>query len=335
MGTQQNMYYVHTAHLGSYNFVMDASKNIIQSCHFDPCGNRKLYNNWSVDNTATVFLFSRGYTSHEHLDMFKIINMNARLYDPVIGRFFSPDPVIQDYEATQSLNRYSYCQNNPVNRVDLDGELDNPVYDSDGNYRGNTIEGFTGEVIIYDGNIDFRMKSKDQLLSNRGADTYDNQRNNLSGYAKSKIWTNIASHFEGLQVYDEKFTMNDLQDKKIHFGGFGGWTSSWVLGAGKGKISGSDGHNYETTVENIASSIIVHEWYSHINTENRNNMKSHRLAYKNVINYKHFWNNTTDSYKRFNVNRLKDYTREESGGKKTQVDKLYRNLYEKYTKYSW
>ena len=50
--------------------------------------------------------------------------MNARLYDPVIGRFFSPDPVIQDYEATQTLNRYSYCQNNPVNRVDVDGRLD-------------------------------------------------------------------------------------------------------------------------------------------------------------------------------------------------------------------
>ena len=65
--------------------------------------------------------------------------MNARLYDPVIGRFFSPDPVIQDYEFTQRFNRYSYCQNNPVNRVDLNGELDNPVYDSDGNYRGNTI----------------------------------------------------------------------------------------------------------------------------------------------------------------------------------------------------
>jgi RHS repeat-associated protein len=37
--------------------------------------------------------------------------MNARLYDPVIGRFFSLDPVIQAYELTQILNRYSFCQN--------------------------------------------------------------------------------------------------------------------------------------------------------------------------------------------------------------------------------
>ena len=155
MGIQQNMYYVHTDHLGSYNFVMDASKNIIQSCHFDPWGNRKLYNNWSQNNTASSFLFSRGFTNHEHLDVFKIINMNARLYDPVLGRFFSPDPIIQDYEATQTLNRYSYCQNNPVNKVDVDGRLDEWVetegemkYDSRVIDQKTAIE-FYGKDAIY------------------------------------------------------------------------------------------------------------------------------------------------------------------------------------------
>jgi len=55
--------------------------------------------------------------------------MNARLYDPVIGRFFSTDHLIKYFEATQSLNRYSYCQNNPVNSVDLDGMPDNECDD--------------------------------------------------------------------------------------------------------------------------------------------------------------------------------------------------------------
>ncbi len=41
------------------------------------------------------FSFSRGFTGHEHYDRFKIVNANARLYDPVIGRFFSPDPFVQ------------------------------------------------------------------------------------------------------------------------------------------------------------------------------------------------------------------------------------------------
>lgn len=49
--------------------------------------------------------------------------MNARLYDPVIGRFFSPDPQVQNPFSTQGLNRYSYCGNNPVMYIDEDGEF--------------------------------------------------------------------------------------------------------------------------------------------------------------------------------------------------------------------
>lgn len=47
--------------------------------------------------------------------------MNGRMYDPVIGRFLSPDPYIQAPDFTQGLNRYSYCLNNPLSLVDLSG----------------------------------------------------------------------------------------------------------------------------------------------------------------------------------------------------------------------
>jgi RHS repeat-associated protein len=49
------------------------------------------------------------------------INMNARLYDPVIGRFFSPDKFVQIPDFTQSYNRYSYCLNNPLHYTDPSG----------------------------------------------------------------------------------------------------------------------------------------------------------------------------------------------------------------------
>ena len=62
-------------------------------------------------------------TGHEHYDRFRIINANARLYDPVIGRFFSPDPFVQAPGFTQNYNRYSYCMNNPVMYSDPDGEF--------------------------------------------------------------------------------------------------------------------------------------------------------------------------------------------------------------------
>ena len=36
--------------------------------------------------------FDRGSTGHEHLEMFGLINMNARLYDPVLGRLMTLYP---------------------------------------------------------------------------------------------------------------------------------------------------------------------------------------------------------------------------------------------------
>jgi hypothetical protein len=47
--------------------------------------------------------------------------MNGRVYDPVIGRFLSPDPLNQEPDFTQSYNNYSYCVNNPLKYTDPTG----------------------------------------------------------------------------------------------------------------------------------------------------------------------------------------------------------------------
>ena len=65
---------------------------------------------------------THGFTGHEHYTGLKVINMNGRLYDPVIARFFSPDNFVQLPDFTQSYNRYSYCLNNPLQWVDPSGE---------------------------------------------------------------------------------------------------------------------------------------------------------------------------------------------------------------------
>ena len=59
------------------------------------------------------------------LNDFQLINMNGRMYDPVLGRFLSPDNYVQMPTSAQSFNRYSYCLNNPLKYVDPDGE--NPL----------------------------------------------------------------------------------------------------------------------------------------------------------------------------------------------------------------
>ena len=58
---------------------------------------------------------------HEHIDEMGIINMNGRIYDPLIGRFMSADPYIQAPDDLQSFNRYAYVRNNPLNLTDPSG----------------------------------------------------------------------------------------------------------------------------------------------------------------------------------------------------------------------
>ena len=82
------------------------------------------YDVWGKQTVAlnTIGLH-RGYTGHEMLCEFDIINMNGRLYDPVLGRFFSPDNYVQMPDNSQNFNRYSYCLNNPLKYADPSGDV--------------------------------------------------------------------------------------------------------------------------------------------------------------------------------------------------------------------
>ena len=77
---------------------------------------------WRANEGLLNGLFSdRGFTSHKHLDDHKVIHMDGRLYDPLLGRFFSVDPIIQDLKNTQSQNAYTYVMNNPLSMIDPTG----------------------------------------------------------------------------------------------------------------------------------------------------------------------------------------------------------------------
>ena len=75
----------------------------------------------------------RGYTSHEQLTNFGLINMpvrrndngggNGRIYDPMTLGFLSPDPFVQNPANSQNYNRFSYVLNNPLKYVDPSGEI--------------------------------------------------------------------------------------------------------------------------------------------------------------------------------------------------------------------
>lgn len=116
------MYYFHNDHLGSPWLITNASGGEVQRLNFNAWGRRRDASNWNNYTNLPEMKFDRGFTGHEHLEMFGLINMNARLYDPVLGRFLSPDPLVQVPDFTQSYNGYSYALNNPLSYKDPNGE---------------------------------------------------------------------------------------------------------------------------------------------------------------------------------------------------------------------
>jgi RHS repeat-associated protein len=120
-GTTQTLYYTCKDHLGSITALIDGSGNVAEEYSYDAWGRRRNPADWTFTNVSTPALLTRGFTGHEHLDAFGLINMNGRIYDPVLGRFAQPDKFIQEPNFTQSYNRYSYCVNNPLKFTDPSG----------------------------------------------------------------------------------------------------------------------------------------------------------------------------------------------------------------------
>ena len=72
------------------------------------------------------------FTDQEFDSSSGLYNYDGRLYDPVIGRFISADPFVQDPFNPQFLNRYTYCLNNPLIYVDPSGYFLDDLFDFGG-----------------------------------------------------------------------------------------------------------------------------------------------------------------------------------------------------------
>ena len=160
-GTSDTMYYVHKDYLGSMDALTNDKNTVVQYMSFDECsvkhgfcearaktdveripmrsrhreGRRRNPTNWTFTSVPSNYVTDRGYTGHEHMDKFGLINMNGRVYNPVLGRFHNPDPVVTGAGGTQSWNRYSYVLNNPLKYTDPSGYVPKQEWDMERNMR--------------------------------------------------------------------------------------------------------------------------------------------------------------------------------------------------------
>jgi RHS repeat-associated protein len=150
---ETNVFYYHTDHLGSTRLVTDSSKNIVSSATYEPFGEQ------STEEGDEDYLF----TGKER-DVTGLYYYGARYYDPETGTFISRDPMQGSLINPQSLNQYSYCQDNPLKYRDIWGlnRSRNPMLDEFREYekeqerrsenRDRKSQIWLGEVCRYRGN---------------------------------------------------------------------------------------------------------------------------------------------------------------------------------------
>lgn len=114
--------YVHKDHLDSWCLITDENCNVVQETSYDAWGNLRDAQTWKGKYNGEL-LCDRGFTGHEHILALGLINMNGRLYDPMMSMMLSPDNYIQNPYFSQNYNRYRYCYNNPLSYNDPSGEL--------------------------------------------------------------------------------------------------------------------------------------------------------------------------------------------------------------------
>ncbi|EDQ00077.1 hypothetical protein KT99_19239 [Shewanella benthica KT99] len=109
LATAQTVRYQHTDMLGTPVMETDESGNVISRSVYEPFGKRLGGEKEGI-----------GFTGHLQDEDLGLTYMQARYYDPLIGRFYSNDPL--PFRDVHSFNRYSYAANNPYKYTDPNGK---------------------------------------------------------------------------------------------------------------------------------------------------------------------------------------------------------------------
>jgi RHS repeat-associated protein len=118
-GTETSYY--HRDHLGSSAVMTNAAGVKVEATEYAPYGTIR-------EHTGTAVTDYR-YTGKELDTATNLYYYGARYYDPMIGRFVTPDPILAAYIQNGgvfepvNLNLYHYAANNPLIYVDPNGLL--------------------------------------------------------------------------------------------------------------------------------------------------------------------------------------------------------------------
>ena len=113
------VHYWHGDHLGSSSVITDSTGAKVQAITYFPFGD--IRTNQSFTTPAVNVPYK--YTGKELDANSNLYFYESRYYHPVFGRFVSPDTIVPNPHDPQSLNRYTYANNNPLMYTDPTGHF--------------------------------------------------------------------------------------------------------------------------------------------------------------------------------------------------------------------
>jgi RHS repeat-associated protein len=120
------LFTIYSDHLGSTSLVVNSGNNPV-------AGSRTWYlpfGGYRPNTAPTQTITDRDFTGQKENMELGLLYYQARFYVPGIGRFASADTIVPNPTNPQSLNRYSYTRNSPLNLIDPTGHRE---CESDGN----------------------------------------------------------------------------------------------------------------------------------------------------------------------------------------------------------
>ncbi len=136
-GGDEYRYFLLDGH-NSTRLLTDQNGVITDRFDYDADGNAL---DFDATTAATTRLYS-GYTFDRSTGLY---DLNARYYDPSVGRFDESDPFSGDTTDPQSLNKYLYAQGDPVNYVDPNGREVDLVEEISTLGRGSYVHNALGQ----------------------------------------------------------------------------------------------------------------------------------------------------------------------------------------------
>ena len=240
------LHYIHKDHLGSWTTITDDGGQVIAEQSFDAWGNMRNAETWSGSSSLKP-MFDRGYTGHEQLSAFGLINMNGRMYDPTMSSFLSVDNFVQAPDNSQNFNRYAYCLNNPLKYTDPSGwrmlgamNYSNPFHENWGvNFAEHVVTSHEAREILWNMGISVgTWMMGNEVCGMSGGGLGSDYTVDRKGYVENMgdndmtydiLYTSAAyadgDYSNGLIVYDLSILAGLTEDRADYRGNYGITTS--------------------------------------------------------------------------------------------------------------